>query len=254
MLKKAAKSNITDRFETQPKIHLILNKKNLGFAKANNQAIKKAKGDYILLLNPDTKILHNALQKTVNFMRQHQDIGILGCQLLNPDKTIQPSCRKFPTLWSQVIILLKLHNLFPNLVKKYYMLDFDYKKNRQVDQVMGAYFLINKKVLKKIGLLDEKYWIWFEEVDFCKRAKLAGFKTFYYNKAQIIHIKAQAFNQVLGIKKQSYLNNSMLHYFKKFHSVFSVLIILFLYPLSLFLALIVDLIKKIIPVKKNKTL
>ena len=134
------------------------------------------------------------------------------------------------------------------------MADFDHKENREVDQVMGAYFLINKKVLEKIGPLDKEYWIWFEEVDFCKRAKLAGFKIFYYKDAQIIHVKAQAFNQVLGITKQSYLNNSMLHYFRKFHSIFSVLIITCLYPLSLFLAMFVDILKGIIPVKKKKEL
>lgn len=257
MLKyELAKDQYLDRFDSVTNAHVIINEQNLGFAKANNQGIKRAKGEYILLLNPDTEIQHNCLQRTVNFMAQHQDIGILGCKLLNPDKTIQSSVRRFPTLSSQALILLKLHNLFPNqaTLKKYYMSDFDYEKSQEVDQVMGAYFLINKKVIDKIGELDEKYWIWFEEVDYCKQAKKAGFKTYYYEDAETIHQKAQSFNQVLGIKKQVYLNNSLLHYFNKFHSIFSVLIILFLYPISLLLALIVDFVKLFIPVKKKKDL
>ncbi len=257
MLKyELAKDQYLDRFDSVTNAHVIINEQNLGFAKANNQGIKRAKGEYILLLNPDTEVQHNCLQRTVNYMREHQDIGILGCQLLNPDKTVQASIRTFPTLSSQILILFKLHNLFPNqtTLKKYHMTDFDYQKSQFVDQVMGAYFLINRKVINKIGLLDEKYWIWFEEVDYCKQAKNANFKIYYFKDAQTIHAKAQSFNQVLGIKKQVYLNNSLLHYFKKFHSIFSFLIILILYPISLLLALLVDFVKLFVPIKKEKDL
>lgn len=257
MLKfELAKDQYLDRFDSIMNTHVIINQKNLGFAKANNQGINKAKGEYILLLNPDTEVLHNCLQKTVNFLRDFKEVGILGCQLLNPDKTIQHSVRSFPSLISQALILLKIHNILPNLkaLQDYYLPNFDYNKSQEVDQVMGAYFLINREVLDKIGPLDEKYWIWFEEVDFCKRAKNAGYQIYYFKDAQTIHQKAQAFNQVLGIKKQVYLNNSLLHYFKKFHSIFSFLIILILYPISLLLALIVDFIKLFIPVKKKKDL
>lgn len=257
MLKyELSKDQYLDRFDSVTNAHVIINEENLGFAKANNQGIKRAKGEYILLLNPDTEVQHNCLQRTVNFMKDFKEVGILGCQLLNPDKTIQHSIRSFPTLMSQVLILLKLHNLFPTLksLQNYFLPNFDYNKSQEVDQVMGAYFLINRKVIDKIGMLDEKYWIWFEEVDYCKMAKNAGFQVYYFKDAQTIHQKAQAFNQVLGIKKQVYLNNSLLHYFNKFHSLFSVLVILFLYPISLFLALIVDFVKLFIPVKKKKDL
>lgn len=239
-----------------PQVHLIANKKNLGFAKANNQAIKKSRGDYILLLNPDTIILDKAIEKCLGFIKTKPKIGILGCQILNPDRTIQFSCRRFPTLLSQIIILLKIHNFFPNLepIRKYYMFDFDHQKEKIVDQVMGAFFLVKKDVFDKTGLLDEKYWIWFEEVDFCKRAKRAGFLTYFYPKASIIHHKAVSFNQMLGIKKQFRLNNSMLYYFKKFHSPLSVAIILFLYPISMFLAGIAQLANLFLPIKKRKEL
>jgi GT2 family glycosyltransferase len=237
-------------------LYLIKNKENAGFAKANNQAIKKCKGEFILLLNPDTIILDNALEKCVSYIEQKPKIGILGCQLLNPNKTIQPSCRKFPNLLSQIIILLKIHNIFPNLspMRKYLMSDFDHKSEKEVDQVMGAFFLVKRSVFDKIGLLDEDFWIWFEEVDFCKRSKNTGFITYFYPRTHIIHYKAASFNQVLGIKKQIRLNNSMLLYFKKHQSLFAYLVILCLYPVSMVLAGIVDLVQKIKPINKKKDL
>ncbi|MEW6407491.1 MAG: glycosyltransferase family 2 protein [Patescibacteria group bacterium] len=263
-----------------PQVKLIVNQKNLGFAYANNQAIKRSGGAYILLLNPDTIILENAIEKCIKFLenqRPHYNydhnyftkakkiikkssenelkkkIGVLGCKLLNPNKTWQPSCRTFPTLFSQIIILLKIHNLFPSLIKKYLMLEIDQNKSYEISQVMGAFFLIKKEVIEKIGLLDKKYWIWFEEVDFCKRAKLAGYKIFYWPSASIIHYKAQSFNQVLGIKKQWHLNASMLHYFWKF-SKFGFPILLLLWPVSMLLALIVQIMQLVIPVRKKKYL
>lgn len=237
-------------------LHLIKNNENAGFSRANNQAIKKSKGEYILLLNPDTIILDNALEKCISFAEKRPEIGILGCQLLNTDHTIQPSCRKFPSLLSQLIIQLKIHNFFPDIspIIKYLMSDFDHKSEKEVDQVMGAFFLVKRDVFDKIGLLDENFWIWFEEVDFCKRSKNAGFITYFYPRTHIIHYKAASFDQVLGIKKQIRLNNSMLLYFKKHSSPFAYIIILCLYPISMVLAGMVDLMQKIKPVNKNKNL
>lgn len=238
-----AKKEFLANPEFSQRITLITNNKNLGFAKASNQAIKQCQGDFILLLNPDTIILDRAIEKCLDFFITNSKIGILGCKLLNPDKSWQPSCRTFPTLSSQIIILLKLHHLFKNLkiMKKYLMLDMDPNIPQEVDQVMGAFFLIRKELIQKIGLLDEKYWIWFEEVDFCRRAMLANFKTYFWPGASIIHYKAQSFNQVFSTKKQWHYNGAMLQYFFKFHPIFSFGIILILWPLSMLLAFLVNL-------------
>lgn len=229
--------------ENFKKVKLIKNKENMGFAKANNQAIKQALGRYILLLNPDTLILNNALNKMVEFLETHPKIGILGPQLLNTNGSLQLSCRTFPTLSSQIIILLKLHHIFPNLspVKKYFMSDWKHDKAKEVDQVMGACFMVRKKVCDQIGLFDEKYWIWFEEVDFCKRAKNKSWKIYFLPQVKILHHQGQSFKQLLSIKKQIKFNNSLLRYFKKHHSLASYLCILSLYPISLSLAALVEL-------------
>lgn len=217
-----------------PQVKLIINKENLGFAKANNQAIKQAQSEFILLLNPDTEILHkNSFLKMVDFMKTHPDCGIAGCKLLNTDRTLQLSIRKFPTLISQIITLTKAPNLFPWLIKKYLGFNNDYQRTQEVDQVMGSFFMIRKKVIEQIGLLDENFWAWFEEVDFCKRAKNIGWKIYYTPEVEIIHHKGQSFNQL--VKKQKVFNKSLLYYFKKHHSFLAWFILYFMQPLSLFL-------------------
>jgi len=223
---------------------LIANKENRGFAAANNQGIKKSQGEFILLLNPDTEILDNTLEKMVNFMHQHRDAGVAGCKLLNLDQTPQPSVRRFPSLWSQIIILSKLHHLFLKLISYYLALDLDYSKTQGVDQLMGAFFMIRRKVIEQIGLLDENFYIWFEEVDFCKRVKSKGWRIYYTPQAEIIHHQGQSFKQVLSFEKQKIFNKSLRYYFKKHHSFFAYLIISMISPISLFLTYFVQLIRK----------
>ncbi len=232
--------------EKFPQVSLTASNDNLGFAKGNNVAAKDAKGRYILLLNPDTEILDNAIGKMVKFMDNHPGCGIAGCKLLNPDLTLQPSVRHFPTFLSQALILLKLHHLFPHSapMRHYLAEDFDYTKTQPADQVMGAFFMIRKKVIEKIGLLDEKFWIWFEEVDYCKRTKEAGFKILYTPEAKIIHYYGQSFKQVYNVKKQKDFNKSLTYYFKKHQPLWQRILIGILKPISIALAWGVYLIKK----------
>jgi len=229
---------------------LITNKENNGFAKACNQAIKKSTGDYILLLNPDTEITNNAIAKTQQFMEQTDDCGIAGCRINNEDGTLQLSVRKFPNFISHIFILLKLHNFFPNQksIREYYQFDFQHDKTKVVDQVMGAFFMIKRKVLDKIGLLDEHFFIWYEEVDFCKRALKAGWKTYFYADTHIIHQKGESFAQKAPLDKQLILNRSLLYYFYKHQSRIEYFILTCLYPISIILALLVQLFK----VKKKR--
>lgn len=192
-----------------PSANLIINSKNLGFAQANNQAIRQAKGRYILLLNPDTELIESSIEKMVNFMDGHTEADIASCKLLNPDKTIQPSVRRFPTLYSSIIQLFKIHHILhpKKILKKYLCIDFNYDQLQSVDQVMGA-FLIYKK---ELGLLDENFYLWLEEVDLCKRAK----KVFYTPITQIIHYGNSSFKQMNTFRKQNFFYKSLLYYFKK---------------------------------------
>ncbi|MBI1961587.1 MAG: glycosyltransferase family 2 protein [Parcubacteria group bacterium] len=194
-------------------IKLIRNSKNLGFAAANNQGIGEARGKYILLLNPDTEFTENSLKKVFDRMESDPSIGVLGCKLLNPNGSLQPSVRRFPRVRDIKVIFFKLYKLFPSLLDRYLAKDFNYSREQEVDQVMGAFFCIRRSVIDQIGLLDDKYFIWFEEVDFCRRAKAVGFKVVYWPGTSIIHHAGQSFGQAPSVKKQWWFFRSAWRYF-----------------------------------------
>lgn len=235
--------------ENFPQVKLIANQSNTGYVAANNLGLEQAQGDFILLLNPDTEILYQTLDKMVHYMTINPQVGISGCQLLNPNGTIQLSVRRLPKLSDQIIILTKLHNFWPKLISHYLALDFNYLKEQEVEQVMGAFMLIRQVMLQQIGPLDPQLWSWFEDVDYCQKAKIAGWQIRYTPTAQIIHHKGQSFVQHLAYSKQKIFIKSLLYYFKKYHGLFSYLILLPFAGLSLILSWLVQLFKI---KKKNK--
>lgn len=198
-------------------VTLIRNDRNLGFAKANNQAIRRASGRYVALLNPDARLTRGALKRMKEWMDARPDVGIAGPKLLNPDGSLQESVRRFPRLLDQALILLKLHHLWPSAppLKAYLAKGFDYGKEQDVDQLMGAALFVRRKVFESVGLLDERYFIWFEEVDFCKRAKQSGWGVIYVPSVQVIHHGGASFAKAMTLKKQRYFTSSMAKYFRK---------------------------------------
>ncbi len=221
-----------------PQVKLIANHKNLGFTKANNQAIRQAQGKYILLLNPDTELIDNSLAKLVAFANRQAGRCLVGPKLLNPDLSWQPSVRRLPKFWDQFFILLKIHNFFPNLkpLKKYYLFNFKHQQTQQVEQLMGAALLIPRQILNKVGLLDEHFWLLFEEVDFCQRVLAAGYPIYFYPNAQLVHHKGQSFARQRTLAKQINFNRNLLHYFYKHYTWWQFFFLWLLQPISLFLA------------------
>ena len=196
---------------------LISNPANRGFASANNQGIAQTEGKYVLLLNPDTRLRENTLSAMTAHMDKNPRCGILGCHLSNSDGSHQDSVRRFPLLLDQSLILLKLHHIFLNAapINRYLCKDFNYIQPQSVDQVMGACFMIRKEVINVIGTLDENFFNWFEEVDFCKRTKNAGYTICYTPDTTVIHHHGASFKQVMTLKKQMMWNSSLRYYFKK---------------------------------------
>jgi len=173
-----------------PQVKLIPNKDNLGFTKANNQGIKIAKGEYVLLLNSDTYLIENSLKKLVDNAKNLDNLGALGPQLLNEDQTIQQSAGFFPHLPQVLYWMCFLDDLPGGIILKPYHIDHDsfYQKDRQVDWVTGAAILVPRRVIGKIGGLDENIFMYGEEVDWCYRIKQQKFKVFYSPATKIIHI------------------------------------------------------------------
>lgn len=198
-------------------VSLIINAENRGFAAACNQGIKQAKGEYILLLNCDCRVTERALDSFVRFMDEHPRAGIAGCRITNPDGSIQQSVRRFPTILSQLLILFKIHHIVPRLnsINNYFATDFDYSMPQQIDQPMGAAFLIRKSLLDTIGLFDERFFIWFEEVDLCRRAREAGWEIWYDPESIVVHHGGQSFKQKDVIQKQIYMFTSCAQYLWK---------------------------------------
>lgn len=220
-----------------PQVNLIALDKNIGFGSANNIAIERVKADYIFLLNPDSQISRHFLKDALSYMDAHQEVSMLAPKIYNQDGTVQESIRRTPDFQSQILVLLKLINVFPNnkILKHYLYKDFDYHKEQVVEQIKGAAMLIRKSVFEQIGKFDEHFFLWFEEVDLCKRAKDAGVVIKYFPKAYIVHQGGKSFSKEDALKKQRYFNKSLIYYFSKHHSFWNVWILRLLIPINLLL-------------------
>lgn len=178
--------------ESFPQVRLIENSENLGFTRANNQAIANCRCDLILLLNPDTVIQEGALDKMVRFMDENPNVGAAGCRVLNEDGTLQLACRRsIPTPKAAFYKLSGLSRLFPHskVMARYNLTYLDPNTTHEVDAVSGAFLLIRREVVDRIGMLDEDFWIFGEDIDWCIRTKKAGWKVMYYPDARILHYK-----------------------------------------------------------------
>jgi GT2 family glycosyltransferase len=178
-----------------PRVKVIENPTNVGFSRANNVVISQSRSDFILLLNPDTVILDDAIERVVKFMREHPDVGIAGCQVLNRDGTLQLACRRsIPTPKVAFYRLTGLSKLFPKsrTMARYNMTYESSDRTHEVDAVSGAFLMIRREVVDQIGPLDERFFMYGEELDWCLRAKRAGWSVMYYPEAQIVHYKGES--------------------------------------------------------------
>ncbi|MGQ9524722.1 MAG: glycosyltransferase family 2 protein [Armatimonadota bacterium] len=180
--------------EQHPWAKLIRSERNLGFSAGNNIGIRAATGRYVMLLNPDTLVHPGALRTLVEFADSHPEAGIIGPRLLNADGSIQYSCRSFPTLATGFFRNTFLGRLFPRnrFNRQYLLTDWDHSAVREVDWVSGAAMMIRRQVLDQIGLLDEGFFMYCEDVDICYRAHQAGWKVMYCPDAVITHMIARA--------------------------------------------------------------
>lgn len=221
-----------------PQVKLIANDYNAGFAKANNQAIAQSSGRYVLLLNPDMRVLSGCLEKMVKWMDFHDGAGVAGCHLVKENGETVAHVRRYPKLSDQLAIVLKLPHLFPGILDDYLKKDFDYSKESEVDSIRGSFFMIRRGVIEKIGGLDERYFIWFEEVDYCRQAKNAGWKVMYTPVADCVDYVGRSFALMKRGKSQQYFRGSMLKYFKKWHPYWQYAVLKIAWPFGILMALI----------------
>ncbi|MFA5644067.1 MAG: glycosyltransferase family 2 protein [Patescibacteria group bacterium] len=235
-----------------PQVDLIKNDKNLGFSKANNIALEKATGDFILLLNPDMRLFPETLFNSLTFARVNPQAVVSSCLLVDNNNKIIKHVRRFPTFFDQMAIILKIPHFFPKILKSYLNLNFDYNLAQKVDSVRGSFFMINRKSFSKISsldkpLLDERYFVWFEEVDFCRQVYKMGGEVWYNPDAFCLDYVGQSFALLKRGRAQKYFCDSMLKYFAKWHPYWQYRILKFLWPVGKFLTFIFSFIFK----KKN---
>ena len=183
--------------EEFPQVRLIENKDNLGFARANNQAIKRSSGKYELLLNSDTLVLENALEIMVDFMERNPQVGMCGCRLLNEDGSVQPSGGRFPDLFTAFLHMTKLNYLYPGnrFSRRFMGAGLDGDEAEGVDWVTGACLLVRRQAMEEIGLLDERFFMYCEDVDWCWRMKDAGWKVCYLPRAEVVHYRSRSYEE-----------------------------------------------------------
>ena len=173
-----------------PVVQLVRNPTNSGFAVAANQGMRRARGDVIVLLNPDSELRSDAFSAPADFLRSNRDVGALGIKVLDPDGTLQLSVRRFPGLEAALFNRYSLFTrLFPNnrFSRRYLMTDWDHDSLSDVDWVSGACLMTTRATLDRVGDLDEGYFWGFEDVDFCKRLHEAGLRVVYFPQASVVH-------------------------------------------------------------------
>jgi N-acetylglucosaminyl-diphospho-decaprenol L-rhamnosyltransferase len=180
--------------EIFPQVHLIENIKNLGFASANNQALSLVDSPYILLLNPDTIIKPGALNELVAYIDKNPQVGAAGARLLSQDGSLQVSCYVTPTLFREFLRLMHLDRFWPGA--SYQMNHWDITLPREVEIIQGACMILRKMALDQVGLFDERFFIYTEEVDLCYRLRQAGWKLHWVPQAEVIHYEGQSTSQV----------------------------------------------------------
>ncbi len=236
-------------------VKFLPQRENLGFAKANNIGIdaiseNNSEMPHIFLLNPDTEVQPGALQNMLNVFERYPKAGIVGPKLIESDGRVQSSVRPFPSFAYFVFTFLKAGFLWSRLEKG----NVTYEKEMPVEQVMGAAFLIRNIAFKQLGKLDEDYWIWFEEVDYCKRAVNAGWQVLYTPTATVLHHGGVSFGQITGFRKSLPFLQSSLQYAKKHLGLGVYLVLLVLYPVSILLTIPATLVHMIQRARNKKRL
>lgn len=175
--------------ENFPQVKLIVTDKNLGHAKGNNLGLKEARGKYVLFLNTDIAVLEDGIRKLYEFMETNPKVGLAGAKLLNPDKTPQESCLRFPNKITPLYrrTFLGNFNLAKKELERYTMADFDHNITRPVEWVMSSAVILRREALDRIGPMDERFFVYFADVDWCRRFWENGYQVYYVADAPMVH-------------------------------------------------------------------
>jgi len=244
----ASSDDSVEMIETKyPWVKLIKSKENLGFSKGNNVAIRSCRGRYIALVNPDVIVFPGCLDALADFLDQNPKVGNVGPRVFNPDMSMQSTCRRFPNLWNNFCSASRLEAVFKGsrFFAGEHMFYFPHDRTLSVDVIVGCFSMIRREVFEQVGLLDEELFMYGDDVDWCRRARNAGWEVMFYAGGQAIHDRGKT-TAPYPVRFAVAQQRSVLHYWRKHHTFLGVLgiraIMLFhhllRYSFSFFLSLV----------------
>jgi GT2 family glycosyltransferase len=207
-----------------PWVNLVKSTENLGFAKGNNVAIRQCRGRYVALVNPDVIVFPGCLDALADFLDEHPNVGNVGPRVFNPDMSMQSTCRRFPTLWNNFCSATRLENMFngSRFFAGEHMFYFAHDRTLDVDVIVGCFSMIRRETFDTVGLLDENLFMYGDDVDWCRRARNAGWRMVFYPGGQAIHDRGKT-TAPYPVRFAVAQQRSVLHYWTKHHSVWGVL-------------------------------
>jgi len=178
-----------------PDVKLIQNSENLGFAKANNQAMRLSQGQYVCVINPDTIVQENTFLQVIKFLEKNAQVGAVGCKILNPDGTLQLACRRsYPTPWVAFTKIVGLARLFPTskIFGRYNLTFLDPEQTVEVEAISGSFMVVRRETIDQVGMFDESFFMYGEDLDWCFRIRKGGWGIYYLPTTQIVHFKGES--------------------------------------------------------------
>ncbi|MDX1991563.1 MAG: glycosyltransferase family 2 protein [bacterium] len=234
-----------------PHVTVLAQHENVGYTRGNNIGLQAAKGRYLLLLNPDTEIMGDALTQMVAYLDAHPEVGVVGPHTLNTDGSYQSTRRRFPTVLLAFFESTWLQPYAPKtLLDRFYVNDAPQDATLEVDWVQGSALLARREIYDQIGGLDEGYVMFSEELDWCKRAKQHGWRVVYLGSANITHHGGKSTDQA-SARKHIYFQESKLRYFRKYHGVWVAVVLRVFLLLSYSLQLLLEAAKALIGSKRT---
>ena len=201
-----------------PEATLIRSESNLGFAAGCNLGLRKATGRFLMILNSDAELTAGAVSRMLDFMERRPDAGLVGPKLVSPDGTLQINGQRFPTLAREILGVIRAQKLIPGVATLGWGRE-DFDRDAEVDSLAGACMLVRREVVEQVGLLDERFFMYFEDVDWCRRTKRAGWKIYYLGEAQIVHGWACSSAKQGIVRSHELLHRSRYLYFRKHHGL-----------------------------------
>lgn len=237
--------------EQFPWVDLLAQDQNVGFPRGNNIGMNAAQGRFLFLLNPDTVVVGQALQQMIAYMEGHADVGLLGPQLRFPDGAIQSSRRRFPSLLTAFFESTWLEPWAPRRVLRSFRVEeISDDKITDVDWVTGAAMMVRRTMVDDVGPMDERYFMYSEELDWCRRIKAAGWRIVYYPEAEIIHYVGKSSEQAIMARHINF-QRAKLRYFRKFHGRAACLVLRLFLLANYAWQLILELIKGLLGSKRS---